>query len=304
MPQPFGTRLHSAMHERGPLCVGIDPHASLLQQWGLPDSADGLAAFTDTVVNALAGQVAVLKPQIAFYERFGSPGLAVLERAIPTAREAGALVIMDAKRGDIGSTMSAYAQAYLHPQAPLFSDALTISPFLGVGSLQPAFDLAQQHGGGVFVLAMTSNPEGPQVQQARIGTDEQAPTVASTVLTEVGQRNAAASSHAAGSARGLEVDLGLQPGSSSTRLGSFGVVIGATVPRVDDDLRAMGGPILAPGLGAQGANAADLPRLFAGALNQVLPMYGRSILAAGPETAALQDAAAQAAAQCRAELGY
>lgn len=284
MTEPFGTRLSATMCKRGPLCVGIDPHASLLAQWGLPDSATGVAQFTETVVHALAGQVAALKPQSAFYERFGSAGLAVLERCIPAARAAGTLIIMDAKRGDIGSTMTAYAQAYLDPASPLASDALTISPFLGVGSLQPAFDLAAAHGGGVFVLALTSNPEGPQVQQARVGNS----SVAEVILDELSQRNRAAFPEAC------------QAGA----MGSFGAVIGATVGEVSYDLAAMSGPILAPGLGAQGATAADLPRVFGAALPQVLPMYGRSILAAGPDPAALREAAAQASAECRATLGY
>ncbi len=280
MTLPFGQRLHTALQQRGPLCVGIDPHASLLSAWELPDSPEGLERFTATVVQALAGQVAVLKPQSAFYERFGSAGLAVLERWIPRARAAGALVILDAKRGDIGSTMAAYADAYLTPDAPLAVDALTISPYLGVGSLQPAFDAAAAHGTGVFVLALTSNPEGAQVQHAQAASGSG--TVADCILRELGARNAAAFPDAA--------------------LGSFGAVIGATVEPPAYDLTTLRGPILAPGLGAQGATAADLPRVFGAALPQVLPMYGRSILAAGPDPAALQQAAATAADQCRTTL--
>ncbi|WP_431984950.1 orotidine-5'-phosphate decarboxylase, partial [Streptomyces qinglanensis] len=121
-PEPFGARLRRAMDTRGPLCVGIDPHASLLHAWGLADDVAGLERFSRTVVAALADRVAVLKPQSAFYERFGSRGVAVLERTVTEAREAGALVVTDAKRGDIGSTMDAYAAAYLDPGSPLFSD--------------------------------------------------------------------------------------------------------------------------------------------------------------------------------------
>lgn len=135
-PEPFGARLRRAMDERGPLCVGIDPHASLLADWGLNDDVAGLARFTRTVVESLGETVALFKPQSAFFERFGSRGLAVLETAVEEARERGALVLMDAKRGDIGSTMAAYAETYLRKDSPLFSDALTVSPYLGYGSLK------------------------------------------------------------------------------------------------------------------------------------------------------------------------
>ncbi len=164
-PEPFGARLRRAMDARGPLCVGIDPHASLLHAWGLADDVAGLERFSRTVVAALADRVAVLKPQSAFYERFGSRGVAVLERTVTEARDAGALVVMDAKRGDIGSTMDAYAAAYLDPGGPLFSDALTVSPYLGFDALAPAAEAAAASGAGLFVLALTSNPEGREVQR-------------------------------------------------------------------------------------------------------------------------------------------
>src|SRR6185369_4721478 len=133
------------MAERGPLCVGIDPHPSLLTAWGLPDTPAGLAVFAETVVDALADRVAVLKPQSAFFERFGSSGIAVLESTIRHSRERGALVLLDVKRGDIGSTASAYATAYLDPTSPLFADAVTVSPYPGFASLDPFRDVARQH---------------------------------------------------------------------------------------------------------------------------------------------------------------
>ncbi len=177
--EPFGARLRAAMDSRGPLCVGIDPHAHLLDAWGLPDTPEGLASFTYGVVDALADRVAVFKPQSAFFERFGSAGIAVLEQATIRLRDAGALVIIDAKRGDIGSTMAGYASAYLAEKGPLACDALTVSPYLGFGSLQPAIDVARESGAGLFVLALTSNPEGPQFQSARTADG---PTVAGAVL--------------------------------------------------------------------------------------------------------------------------
>ncbi|MEV6815723.1 orotidine-5'-phosphate decarboxylase [Micromonospora sp. NPDC051296] len=272
----FGARLHRAVSERGPLCVGIDPHPALLARWGLTDDVDGLRRFARTVVDALGDRVAVVKPQSAFFERFGSQGVAVLESTIRQLRDYGSLVLLDVKRGDIGSTVRAYASAYLDPSSPMYVDAVTASPFLGVGSLDPMFELAAEHGGGVFVLALTSNPEGASVQRAR-GADGR--TVAQTVIDEISQLNA-----------------GAEP------LGSFGLVVGATVGETGCDLSAVNGPLLAPGLGAQGATAADLRVVFGSALPAVLPSYSREVLGAGPDPAALRAAAERAVADCRGVL--
>ena len=127
----FGERLDAAIRERGALCVGIDPHTSLLAEWGLSVSAAGVERFALTCVEAFAGEAAVLKPQSAFFEVFGSAGIAVLERTVRSARAAGALVLLDVKRGDIGSTSQAYADAYLDPASPLASDAKTRSTASG-----------------------------------------------------------------------------------------------------------------------------------------------------------------------------
>jgi len=274
---PFGRRLAAAVGERGPLCVGIDPHRQLLLDWGLSDDVAGLREFTDLVVEALAGRVAVLKPQLAFYERHGSAGIAVLEDAVVRARAAGALVLLDAKRGDIGSTMDAYA-GYLRSDHPLAVDALTVSPFLGAGSLEPAVETARRFGGGLFVLARTSNPEGGEVQHAvREGR-----SVAQTVVDAAGGWNTP-DQHTA--------DPGAdQQGRWSASTGSFGVVVGATLPELDVDLAGLRGPVLAPGLGAQGGSVADLHRLF-GRDRAVVPTVSRDVLTAGPDVAALQAAA-------------
>jgi orotidine-5'-phosphate decarboxylase len=283
MNAPFGERLADAVADRGPLCVGIDPHPPLLESWGLTDDADGLARFTDTVVHALAGSVAVLKPQIAFYERHGSRGLAVLEDGVARARAAGALVLLDAKRGDIGSTMDAYAD-YLRPDHPLAVDAMTVSPFLGPGSLQPAVDTARLYGGGLFVLARTSNPDAGTFQHAVAGER----SVAQAVVDAVRGWNTP----------GWVVGDPL-PDIAAVRdvasrfgptTGSFGVVVGATLRELDVDLDGLGGPILAPGLGAQGGSPADLRRLF-GTDRAVVPTVSRDVLSAGPDVAALRAAA-------------
>jgi orotidine-5'-phosphate decarboxylase len=259
---PFGTRVHAALRSRGPLCVGIDPHAALLHQWGLADDADGLERFALTVTEAVAPLVSVVKPQSAFYERFGSRGVAVLERVVSTARDAGALVLLDVKRGDIGSTTQAYADAYLDPSSPLAADAVTASPYLGFGSLAPMFDTARQHGGGVFVLALTSNKEGPEVQQARTAGGG---TVAGAVLDGL---------------RGLNEDV--RP------LGSFGAVVGATLGEVEEDLD-VNGPLLVPGYGAQGGTVADIRRIFGAGTGAVLVSSSRDLLRLGPDAGALVD---------------
>jgi orotidine-5'-phosphate decarboxylase len=269
----FGARLRAALDERGPLCVGIDPHPSLLTAWGLPDSADGLDKFSRTVVDALADRVAVMKPQSAFYERFGSAGIQVLESTIRQLREAGALILLDVKRGDIGSTAAAYADAYLDPGSPLHADAITVSPYLGVGALAPMIDKAVANGGGVFVLSRTSNPEGHTVQLARISDGR---TVAQAVIDELSQVNA-----------------GVVP------LGDVGVVVGATAAGSGLDLTVLNGPMLAPGLGAQGATPADLRAVFGPELSAVVPSYSREVLAAGPSVDGLRAAAAAALAACR-----
>jgi orotidine-5'-phosphate decarboxylase len=274
----FGARLRRAMDARGPLCAGIDPHAGLLSAWGLPDTVAGLEQFALTSAEALGPAVAAVKPQSAFFERFGARGVAVLERTISVCREAGALVVLDVKRGDIGSTAQAYADAYLDPASPIAADAITASPFLGFGSLAPMLETARKHDAGVFVLALTSNPEGPQFQHA---TTPDGRTVAATVLDELRDANGPA-----------------VPGS----LGPFGAVVGATIGQADVDLD-IGGPLLVPGIGAQGGTADDVRRIFAGVLDQVLPSSSREILGAGPDAAALSDAARRAAETFAALVG-
>lgn len=259
----FGERLAAAVRAKGPLCAGIDPHPGLLDAWGLPRSVTGLERFSMACVEALAGEVAVIKPQSAFFEAHGSAGVAVLERTIAGCREAGALVLLDVKRGDIGSTMAAYAQAYLGEESPLAADAVTLSPYLGFGSLDPAFELAEKTGRGVFVLALTSNPEGAGIQRARVDGG----TIAQSIVDAAAGRNA-----------------GLSP------IGDVGLVIGATVGDADLDLSRLNGPILAPGFGAQGAGVEDLRRVFGAALPAVLPASSRDIIRHGPDVAALRRA--------------
>jgi len=256
----FGSRLTAAVAGRGPLCPGIDPHPELLARVGLTADADGLAAFCDVCVAAFAG-FAIVKPQVAFFETYGSAGFAVLERTMAELRANGVLVLADAKRGDIGTTMAAYAAAWA-ADGPLACDAVTASPYLGFGSLQPLLDTAAAHDRGVFVLAATSNPEGAGVQRA-VRADGR--TVAQSVVDAAAAVNAA--------------DPGL-----------VGVVVGATLTEVPD-VSGLGGPVLVPGVGAQGGRPETLAGLGGARPGQLLPAVSREVLRAGPEVAAVRAAA-------------
>lgn len=257
----FGSRLAAGFEEHGQLCVGIDPHSWLLGDWGLTDTASGARDFGLRVVEAAAGQVSVVKPQVAFFERFGSAGYSALEDVLAAARAAGLLVIADAKRGDVGTSVEAYAQAWLTPGSPLESDAMTVNAYQGVGSLRAPLELAEEHGKGLFVLGATSNPEAEALQRARTDTGQ---SVAGAIVGDVIDWNAAHS-----------------PG----QLGSVGVVIGATIDAsaYGVDLGALRNvPILAPGFGHQGARIERLPALYGAAAGAVLVSVSRSILGTGP----------------------
>jgi orotidine-5'-phosphate decarboxylase len=268
----FGARLAEALDARGPLCVGLDPHPALLAEWGLTDDADGLERFAMTCVEALAGHVAVVKPQSAFFERHGSRGVAVLERVLAALAETPTLSLLDVKRGDIGSTMDGYADAYLAVGAPLGADAVTLSPYLGFRSLTAAIRTADDAGRGVFVLARTSNPEGADVQLA----DWAGRCVAQGVVDAAAAANADALAGA---------------GAAPPALGPVGVVVGATAEH-GLDLSTLHGAVLAPGLGAQGATPTDIAARFAGVDGVVVPSASRSVLDAGPQPAAVRAAAA------------
>ena len=259
----FGARLADAVSRRGPLCLGIDPHPELLRAWNLPISPAGLAAFSETCVQAYA-DFAVVKPQVAFFEAYGAAGYAVLERTIAALRDAGVLVLADAKRGDIGSTMAAYAVAWTG-DSPLAADAVTASPYLGFGSLQPLLDSAAAHGRGVFVLAATSNPEGATVQRAETGGCP----VAQSIVDQAAAANRA-----------------LGPGT-------VGVVVGASLARQPGgapDVSELGGPVLVPGIGTQGGQVDALRGLGGAAPGQLLPAVSRDVLRAGPDVTALRAA--------------
>ncbi len=258
----FGPRLAEAVARRGPLCLGIDPHPELMRAWGLPTDAAGLRRFCETCVTAFA-DFAIVKPQVAFFEAYGAAGFAVLEHTFAALRDSGVLVLADAKRGDIGSTMAAYAQAWVG-DSPLAADAVTASPYLGFGSLQPLIETAIANDRGVFVLAATSNPEGASVQRADTGGR----TVAQSIVDAAAEVNRTA----------------------QARPGPIGVVVGATLAE-PPDVSALGGPVLVPGVGAQGGRPEALGGLGGAQSGQLLPAVSREVLRAGPDVGALRSAA-------------
>ena len=310
--QPFGERVVAAVSRTGPLCVGIDPSQALLEAWGLADDADGCRAFGERCVEALTGAVAAVKAQVAFFERHGAAGMAALEHVLSCAREAGLLAIADAKRGDVGSTAEAYAAAWF--ESSLAGDAVTATAYVGLGALSPMVDAARRTGRGLLVLVASSNPEGRRLQQARTCDGR---SVEEALLAEIAEANEAELAAAAG-------------GSVAARsVGSIGAVVGATrtsappattpagkpaadatwavgttsgrgsTPRDETaggpsagSIASLGGVILAPGLGAQGATVRDVGELFARCPpGTVLPSASRTLLAAGRR--GLADAAAR-----------
>ncbi len=266
MPESFGNRLRERLLEAGPLCVGIDPSRDVVRAWEREDTVEGAEYVALTTLEATIGVAAVIKCQVAFFERFGSPGVAVLERVLREARAAELVVIADAKRGDVSSTSEGYAQAWLESASPLCVDAVTLTPYLGVGALEPFFRVAASNARGVFVLAATSNVEGRTLQSARTSEHDRVETM---VLREVARRN-----------------------EDAEGLGSVGAVLGATREPPEFDLTTLKGPFLVPGVGAQGASPTDVAHLFTGCVDgSVTVNVARAILAAGPEGRAVRDAA-------------
>ncbi|WP_412871750.1 orotidine-5'-phosphate decarboxylase [Curtobacterium flaccumfaciens] len=265
-PASFGVRLAAAMGERSPLCVGIDPHAATLAAWGLARDEQGLTAFGATLVDAAAGRAAIVKPQVAFFEAAGVAGYRALDATIRRARDAGLLVVADVKRGDIGTTGDDYALAWLERDGSFAADAMTVSPYLGYGSLRGTIDVARRNGAGVFVLAATSNPEARVLQTAVLAEGPRTGrTVAAGIVLDVADDNRSVGDQA---------------------LGDVGLVLGATL-HLDDfgiDADAIGtAPVLAPGFGAQGARIEDLRALYGARAEQVLVSESRGLLTDGPD---------------------
>ncbi len=264
----FGERLHDTMNRYGHLCVGIDPHSYLLEKWNLPVSAVGAHEFGLRIIEKLENRVGIVKPQVAFYERFGASGFKVLEDVFEAARAAGLIVIADVKRGDVGSTLEAYSEAWLTPGMPLEADAMTINPYQGFDTFRPPLEMTEKHHKGLFVLAATSNPESASVQTARrVRGSQEGRTVAGGIAARAALWNR---EHSEGRSKG-----------------SVGVVIGATVDLdlldidVEDLATEPDTPILAPGFGHQGAKPADVRRIFGKSADNVIVTSSRGMVEDG-----------------------
>jgi len=240
----FAERLIETTRELGnPLCVGLDPYLDRIPQLfrrgdmqpAKTETADAVADFCSAVLERLPDRVAAVKPQSAFFERLGWPGMRALEGIVRSARSLGLLVILDAKRGDIGSTSEAYADTYLSPGSPLESDAVTLQPYLGLDALEPFVARAETFGRGVFILVRTSNAGARDFQDQAVGGQR--------LFLRVAERLAETERRLAG----------------DSDWSSLGVVAGATYP---EDARALRELLprslfLVPGYGAQGGSAAD-----------------------------------------------
>ena len=270
MPDSFSKKLEIAFKTKGQLCVGIDPHENLLADNGFDISAKGLEIFSYAMLDQLQDEVSIIKPQVSFFERFGSEGFRALENILREANERGFLVIADAKRGDIGSTMEAYGLAWLAKEAPFVCDALTVNPYLGVGALSSAVAFASERGKGLFVLAATSNLDGLTLQSSINNGD----TVASQIAHEV-------------------EELNINTAISNSRFGSVGLVVGATVnlkqlgiDSLNADRESLRTSILAPGFGFQGAELSRAKEIFGEVSGDVIYTVSRSALRNGIEAVA------------------
>ena len=266
-PRGFAERFAALRAQRGPFCLGLDPGPELLSAWGLKDDIWGLRAFCNRVIDAAAQQVSVIKPQSAYFERFGAAGLEVLADIIGSIHALGSLALLDVKRGDFGPTNEAYASALLGPDSALGADAITVHPYLGFGALQPFFARVQQTGCGLFVVVHSSNPEGNLIQSALVAPGL---TVAQYLCDELTRHNA---EHA------------------PVGVGPIGAVVGLTAEHCAEiAARLPRSLILAPGLGAQGGTFEQLGARFAAARARVLPSASRGLLAHGPDERKLQAA--------------
>jgi orotidine-5'-phosphate decarboxylase len=265
----FAQRFATLRAERGPFCLGLDPTRELLQAWGLQDTAAGLRSFCDRVMEAAGVRLCVIKPQSAYFERFGPAGLEVMSGVIDAAHAAGSLVLLDVKRGDIGATNEAYADAFLGVYSAFRADAITLHPYLGFGALQPFADRALRAGGGLFVVVLSSNPEGQIIQHAQVAPGL---SVADHLCDEITRCN-------------------LATVEGSAAVGPIGAVLGLTAAGAPAVLaRLPRSLLLVPGLGAQGGTFEQLAERFAPARSRVLPSSSRAVLAAGPDSRALEQA--------------
>lgn len=280
----FGLRLKNSMDKYGPLCVGIDPHRKLLTDWGYNVDADGAELFAMRMLQAANGRAAAVKFQVPMFERYGSKGFSALERVLYAARQMEIITIVDCLHGGLPTTISAIADAYFKPGAPMLADAITLLPYYGARSLQGVINDALNNSRGVFVASLTSNQEGASMQTAiRQSGEYKDKTVAYGIASTAQKFN-----------------------KGTNGMGSVGLIIGATIGQwIDDsgvDPAKFTGPILSPGYGWQGAEAKDLRTVFKGTKGNVLVTVSRFIAAHGPAIASLSQATEAIALDVRQAL--
>jgi len=250
-PIPFGNQLALAVKEkRNPVCVGLDPRLASLPPALMPSSdashtevAEAFEKFCNEIIDVVSPIVPVVKPQVAFFEQYGPAGMFALQRVIAYASSKGLLVIADAKRGDIGTTAEAYAQAFLGSKglSPFGADCLTVNPYLGEDSLTPFVSRSRETSTGIFVLVKTSNPGSGFIQDLQVNGSTISERIAEWVQSQ----------SAAQSVAQLETDM---------KYGSIGAVVGATYPAQLASLRSKmpNAWLLIPGYGAQGGTAKEI----------------------------------------------
>jgi orotidine-5'-phosphate decarboxylase len=279
MDTAFAARLTARLARFGALCIGIDPSPAMLKAAGLPDRAEGALALGERILAAANHDLSIIKPQVAFFERFGSEGFQALEELTAAARAREILVLADAKRGDIDSTADAYGEAWFGASR-LRADALTVNAYLGLDALRGLIERAVRAEAGVFVVVRSSNPEGEALQVARGADGRRVADALADAITAWNMR--------------------LAPQG----LGPLGAVVGATctdAPQTVDRLpRSV---VLAPGVGAQGASFADVAVRLAGAADRVLPNVSRAVLANGGTLADIRSAIRALIGDCDRALG-
>lgn len=266
-PRSFAERFVELSQERSPLSLGLDPSEDLIRHWGVNDTVEGMHRFCETVLDAASELISVVKPQCGFFERLGPGGMEVMASSIARAKSQGSLALIDCKRGDFSRTMTGYASAMLGENSGFGGDAMTVTAYLGLDALQPVFDRAAACGAAVFVVVRSSNTDGHSLQKANHGDGR---TVGETLADSITAINA----------------------RSGRTVGYVGAVIGATIDPADKTIldRLPLSLVLAPGVGAQGAEIADVKAKFGSAIQRTIPSVSRAILKHGPSVAGLREA--------------
>ena len=278
MADSFATRFAAVRSRFGPLAWGLDPSGSILEAWGVGDTPSGLDRFADIAVGSGQWDRGVGQAPVSLLRAARLAGNPNPPAPHHRGRNAGLLVIVDAKRGDVGTTNDAYAEAYLGPDAPLSADALTVHPYLGLAAMSGFVDRAHESGSCLLVVIRSSNPEGRSIQSAKADAGR---TVEEDLLLGIGELNAR-----------------FAPGG----IGPIGAVVGPVQFEPSLDLTAAHAIFLAPGVGAQGATASDVADIFSACPDRVIPSASRSLLAGGPHVARLRETTGTLAEEFRSLL--